>query len=250
MNTLRTVKHYLAHQLHRSKPVNPQAAYDLWAGSYDSQPDNLMLAWDQEIFSGIMKEVDVKNKIIADIGCGTGRHWKEISDREPQKLIGFDVSEGMLKKLKQKFPQSETHHLINDKLQDLKNESCNIIVSTLAIAHIEHSENALKEWNRVLKAGGDMIITDYHPTALGRGARRTFSYHDKTITVKNYVHPIIKLKEIARQLHLEVFRFVEKSIDESAKPYYEKQNALPVYEAWKGTPIIYGIHLKKANAAM
>jgi len=44
---------------------------------------------------------------------------------------------------------------------------------------------------------------------------------------------------------LEVLRFIEKSIDISAKRFYKKQNALPVYKDWEGTPIIYGIHLKK-----
>jgi hypothetical protein len=47
-----------------------------------------------------------------------------------------------------------------------------------------------------------------------------------------------------------VIHFIEKSIDESARPFYEKQSALHVYESWKGTPIIYGIHLKKSNAAL
>jgi ubiquinone/menaquinone biosynthesis C-methylase UbiE len=140
--------------------------------------------------------------------------------------------------------------LKSDELKELENQSCDIIFSTLTIAHIENAEKALQEWNRVLKSGGEIIITDYHPTALAKGGKRTFNHNGKTIAVKNYVHSIDKLKDIARQLHLEVFRFIEKSIDESARPFYEKQNALNVYESWKGTPIIYGIHLKKSNAAL
>jgi ubiquinone/menaquinone biosynthesis C-methylase UbiE len=209
-----------------------------------------MLAWDEEIFSDLINHIDLKNKIIADIGCGTGRHWKKIFAREPKKLIGFDVSEGMLKMLQQKFPQAETHHILNDELNEIENESCDFIFSTLTIAHIENAENALQEWDRILKPGGEIIITDYHPTALAKGGKRTFNHNGKTIAVKNYVHSIDKLKDIARQLHLEEFRFIEKSIDESARPFYEKQNALAVYESWKGTPIIYGIHLKKPDEAL
>jgi ubiquinone/menaquinone biosynthesis C-methylase UbiE len=233
-----------------SKTENPDAAYDLWAADYDSQPDNMMLAWDEEIFSELLSNMDLHNKTIADIGCGTGRHWKKIFDLHPKRLIGFDVSEGMLKMLQQKFPMAETHHLKSDELKELENQSCDIIFSTLTIAHIENAEKALQEWNRVLKSGGEIIITDYHPTALAKGGKRTFNHNGKTIAVKNYVHSIDKLKDIARQLHVEVCRLIEKSIDESARPFYEKQNALPVYESWKGTPIIYGIHLKKSNAAL
>jgi len=235
--------------LKRNLVSEPETAYNLWAAEYDSQPDNMMLAWDEDIFSRMINTMDLHNKIIADIGCGTGRHWGKIYDRQAKKLIGFDVSEGMLTMLKQKFPESETYHLLNGELKELENQSCDIIFSTLTIAHIKNAKKALHEWNRILKAGGEIIITDYHPTALAKGGRRTFNYHGKTIAVKNYVHSIAKLKGIARQLDLEVIHFIEKSIDESAKPFYEKQRALHVYEGWKGTPIIYGIHLKKSNVA-
>jgi ubiquinone/menaquinone biosynthesis C-methylase UbiE len=235
--------------LKRNLVSEPDAAYDLWAADYDSQPDNMMLAWDEEIFSSLINNMKLQNKVIADIGCGTGRHWKKIYEREPRKLIGFDVSEGMLSMLKQKFPESEICHLINDELKELENQSCNIIFSTLTIAHIKNAEKALHEWNRILTKGGEIIITDYHPTALAKGGRRTFNYHGKTIAVKNYIHSIEKLKGIVRKLDLEVIHFVEKSIDESARPFYEKQSALNVYECWKGTPIIYAIHLKKPDVA-
>jgi ubiquinone/menaquinone biosynthesis C-methylase UbiE len=230
-----------------SKIKNADAAYDLWAATYDAQPDNLMLAWDEEIFSSLLNDVNLQNKIIADIGCGTGRHWQKIFNLHPKKLIGFDVSEGMLKMLKQKFPKADTHLLKDGHPDELKDHSCDFIFSTLTIAHIENAENVFTEWKRVLKPGGEMVITDYHPTALAKGGKRTFTHNGETVEIKNYVHSIDKIKKIARQLDLEVIRFVEKSIDESAKPYYEKQHAIAVYEAWKGMPIIYGIHLKKPD---
>ena len=85
---------------------------------------------------------------------------------------------------------------------------------------------------------------------MAKGGKRTFSYNNKTVAVKNYVHTIEHLEAIARQLHLQVLRLVEKPIDESAKHYYEKQNALAVFEKWKGMPIIYGMCLKKPDAAL
>ena len=250
MAVFEKLQQYFSKHFFRSKDTEPEVAYNLWAESYDSQPDNLMLALDEEVFSGLLNHINIKNKIIADVGCGTGRHWKKILDNEPKKLIGFDVSEEMLKMLQQKFPQAETHRLINNKLQQLKNESCDCIISTLTIAHIQNAEEAITEWNRALKPGGQMIITDYHPLALAKGGKRTFRHNDQTVAVKNYVHTLENLKGIARQLDLQVLRLIEKSIDESAKPYYEKQNALPVFEIWKGVPIIYGMYLIKPDAAL
>jgi ubiquinone/menaquinone biosynthesis C-methylase UbiE len=250
MTILKKLRQYFLEHFFHTKDTEPELAYNLWANSYDSQPDNLMLALDEEVFSGLLNHINIKKKIIADIGCGTGRHWKKILDNEPKKLIGFDISEEMLKMLQKKFPQAETHRLINNKLQELKNESCDCIISTLTIAHIQNAEEAMTEWNRVLKPGGQIIITDYHPLALEKGGKRTFMHHDQIIAVKNYVHTLENLKNIAGQLGLQVLRSIEKSIDESAKPYYEKHNALPVFEAWKGTPVIYGMYLIKSHAAL
>ena len=174
MPAFQNLKKHVSAYLFSTKETEPEAAYNLWAKSYDSQPDNLMLALDEELFSGLLNNIIVENKIVADIGCGTGRHWKKIIAKNPKKLIGFDVSGEMLKILQQKFPEAETHLLINNELDTLENNSCDIIFSTLTVAHIKNIRKAITEWNRVLKPGGDIIITDYHPSALAKGGKRTF----------------------------------------------------------------------------
>jgi len=242
-----TVKNYLKNKFFKAKETDPELAYDIWADSYDAQPDNLMLALDKEVFQSLLNGIELKDKVLADIGCGTGRHWQNLYDNGLQKIIGFDVSEKMLEQLKQKFPKARTHRLLNNNLYDLKDNSCDIVISTLAIAHIKNAAEALSEWTRVLKPGGVIIITDNHPTALANGADRTFKYNDKKIAIINYVHSIDKLKAIAASLNLSVIKVVERNIDDSVKPYYEKQQAIAVFEKWKNTPIIYGIQLKKAN---
>jgi ubiquinone/menaquinone biosynthesis C-methylase UbiE len=235
-------------RLLRPKDIVPAAGYDLWAGQYDLQPDNLMLAQDELVFGSLLENLLVEGKIVADIGCGTGRHWQKILNRHPAKLLGFDVSGGMLKKLHEKFPQAETFLLKNDQLAALAGESVDLLLSTLTIAHIPAVENALHEWNRVLKHGGRVIITDYHPVALAKGGNRSFKHENKTISIVNHVHSIEKIKTIAGQLGWTTERLIEKEIDGSMKPWYDKQQALSVFEKFKGTPLIYGIQLIKDNA--
>src|SRR5438045_907832 len=78
---------------------NAEWAYDLWSENYDDQPGNLMLDFDEEIFTMLLDKVDIKDRLVADMGCGTGRHWKKILNKKPGSLTGYDVSEGMLAKL-------------------------------------------------------------------------------------------------------------------------------------------------------
>ena len=94
-----------------------------------------------------------------------------------------------------------------------------------------------------------MIITDYHPVALARGGQRTFREGEKVIAVRNHIYPLARITACTRQLGLHEVERVEKRIDDTMRPYYEKQNALAVFERFNGVPIIYGIHLKKTDAS-
>ena len=230
------------------KETEPAEAYDQWSAEYDSQPDNLMLALDEQLVAALFEEINLESKVIADIGCGTGRHWEKIRNQNPKKIFGYDVSAGMLAMLKQKYPESETFLLKDNILPGLENYACDLIISTLTIAHIQDLAGALKEWHRVLKPGGSLLITDYHPVALRKGARRTFRHQNKTIAIRNYIHPIEKLSELTGQLGLQRVRLMERKIDEEVKHYYVKQQAVAIYEKFYGTPIIYGIHLIKTDA--
>jgi ubiquinone/menaquinone biosynthesis C-methylase UbiE len=230
---------------HLQKDKDPEKAYDIWAASYDDQPDNLMLSLDEAVFSSLLQGVSLEGKTLADIGCGTGRHWQKIADSGAKKIIGFDVSMAMLAVLQKKFPAAQTYQLKDNTLKELLSNSCDVLISTLTIAHIEKAEEALEEWTRVLKPRGEIIITDYHPEALAKGGKRTFSNNTHTIAIKNYVHSLDKLIAIARQLGFELVRLEERKIDHTHRHYYEKQQAEQLFDRWNGTNIIYGILLKK-----
>jgi ubiquinone/menaquinone biosynthesis C-methylase UbiE len=228
-----------------TKETDPRKAYNLWARGYDNQPGNLMLDLDEKLFSELIDPLDLKGAVVADIGCGTGRHWTKILAKQPARAAGFDVSEEMLRKLNAKFPEAETHLLAPDNFVEMPNNSCNLVFSTLTIAHIQDTYSALSEWERVLAHKGDLVITDYHPAVLEKGGQRTFRHNGRLVAVKNYIHTIDSLRELARQLQLKEIRFIEKIIDESLRGWYEQQNALAVFEKYRGSPVIYGIHFKK-----
>lgn len=222
-------------------------AYDIWSVNYDDQPGNLMLDLDDTLFSNLLQGLDLANKQVADIGCGTGRHWDKLLKHKPESLTGFDVSAGMLKRLEQKFPMAQTYQITDNLFTDVPDQSYDTIISTLTVAHIKNIEEALQAWCRILKPGGDIIITDFHPGTLAYGGKRTFKHHDTQIVVQNYVHQLAEIKEIMLNNNFTLVAQEEVKIDEKVKHYYANQNALRVYESYKGFPIIYGLHFKKKN---
>jgi ubiquinone/menaquinone biosynthesis C-methylase UbiE len=220
-------------------------AYDIWADNYDSQPGNLMLDLDELVLSDLLATMDLKDKDLADIGCGTGRHWPKILLRDVASLTGFDVSPGMLSKLKEKFPSAKTHLITDNTFESVENNTYDVILSTLTVAHIDNIGEALRSWSRILKQAGDVIITDFHPDALASGGQRTFKHNNVHIAVRNFVHATDVVKGILLKNGFRVINGVEKRVDETVKHYYEAQNAVHVYEKFKGFPIIYGIHFRR-----
>ena len=243
MPLFKRLKDYLSPS--RIRETEPAMAYDIWAAGYDHQPMNLVLALDEELFSALLHEYDTVFPAILDIGCGTGRHWEKLKALKPSRLAGYDVSQGMLSRLAEKFPGSEIHLLENMSLPEEKNESADLLVSTLALAHMKDLKTALGAWARILRSGGELILTDFHPASLLQGGQRTFSDRGKTIAIRNYIHPLPELVKTCGQLGFTQLRFLERKIDASVKEFYEKQNALNIYEKFVDTPLIYGMRFKK-----
>lgn len=231
----------------RQQPVQKNAAeaYDLWAGSYDNQPDNLMLRLDTAIFKRLLDRIDLKGRTVLDIGCGTGRHWSGIFLREPAQLTGYDVSAGMLARLQEKFPRALVLHATGDELSTIPAGSVDVVISTLTIAHLPNLVYALDQWQRVLAPGGDLLLTDFHPALLAAGGRRDFHAGKKHITISNYIHPVDAIIRVAEAHGLQTANLEEITIDESLRDTYEQQNAAHVYERFKGLPVIYGLHLHR-----
>lgn len=228
------------------REIEPAAAYDLWAATYDDQPSNLILHLDEVAFERLLAGVDLRNKTVVDIGCGTGRHWAGILGQGPASLSGYDVSAEMLKRLRHKFPEARTWLLSGNRLAETKSASADIVISTLAIAHIADLPVALAEWDRILKSQGDVFITDFHPAALEKGADRTFRHDGQLISIRNHTYPLEEIRRLTRGLNWSELEFIELKIDETVKHYYEEQRALPAYQRFLNTPVVYGLHLKKA----
>jgi ubiquinone/menaquinone biosynthesis C-methylase UbiE len=233
----------------RPSEKSAEKAYDIWSPSYDLQPGNLMLQLDEMIFSKLLRNIDLRDKWVADIGCGTGRHWQKIFEKEPARVMGFDLSPGMLHQLKLKFPSAHTYLTSDNLLKNVPDSLIDCLITTLTIAHIRNIDEAIASWSRILKNCGDLIITDFHPVSLANGAKRSFRYAGKTITVTNYIHPLEKVKNIFQKYGLFVVAQEERNVNEEVRPYYHNQNALAIYDRFIGIPIIYGLHLKKQRAA-
>lgn len=103
---------------------------------------------------------------IVDVACGTGDmmgYWQKQADEngvKVQKIIGVDPSVGMMEVGKKKFPEFE---FINSSATELpfEDESADIISISYGIRNVVKRQEALKEFHRVLKKGGYVVILEF-----------------------------------------------------------------------------------------
>ena len=226
-------------------PLDAQKAYDIWSEFYDLNDDNLVFIMENKILDSLLTKVSLSGKTILDYGCGTGRNWKRFLSLNPAKLIGCDISAGMLEQLRKKYPDYETYLLKRNSTIPINKETVDFLFSTLVTAQIKNLKLLFLEWDRILKPGGFVLITDMHPDVLAAGGKRTFEKNGKNYEVKNYIHSIDEIKLISSSLNYKAMEFKEEVINEDSKEFYSRKNALHIYERFYGLPLVYGILIGK-----
>jgi ubiquinone/menaquinone biosynthesis C-methylase UbiE len=244
MTFITTLKKKLSHRL-RVRETPPAKAYNLWASSYDAQPDNPILLLDGLLFNQLLSNINLEGKRVVDIGCGTGRHWEALFRGNVAECLGYEASTEMLQKVREKYPHARTFLHSGHALKELEDRSCDVLVSTLVIAHIRNLSAEWREWNRVLKNGGEILLTDFHPVALQRGANRSFMYRDRLVYIKNHVHTLDMIRHLAGKLNWKEIGFIESRIDERVKHIFERLDVMEAYRDSYDQLVLYGLHLKK-----
>lgn len=105
-------------------------------------------------------------QVMLDIATGTGDFAILAAKMlKPQKLIGADISEGMMKIGKQKVAEQKLDHVISFMKEDcmnlsFANNTFDAITAAFGIRNFEHLDKGLSEMHRVLKKGGHLSIVE------------------------------------------------------------------------------------------
>lgn len=109
-----------------------------------------------------------KEKIdtIIDVACGTGDmmgYWAKTAQKkgiEIHRMLGVDPSEGMVNVARQKFPKFNFDISFATEIHEA-DASADIVSITYGIRNVVKRVEALKEFNRVLKMGGLVVILEF-----------------------------------------------------------------------------------------
>ncbi len=227
MNTLRKNWDRLRSVLRRDRlPVlPPQEGYDRWAASYEDNM-NPVQTLEAEALARLLPELH--DRVVLDLGCGKGRVARLALERGARETVGVDLSEAMLKAAAASLPASSVRWVQADgRTLPFEAASFDIVICALMMGHIDDLEAALSEMARVLRPGGLLLLSDFHPYATLRGWQRTFTDAEsgRCFAIENHPHLFDAYLRCFNRLHL-----VLETLEE------------PCYE---GYPVVFVMRVRK-----
>ena len=122
--------------------------------------DNL---WRRKAINTLRKD---QPKLILDIATGTGDFAIASLKLNPDKVIGVDISEGMLevgkKKMLNKRLSEKIEMLLGDSESlEFEENKFDAVIVAFGVRNFEHLEDGLTDMFRVLRKGGKVVILEF-----------------------------------------------------------------------------------------
>lgn len=154
--------------------------------------------------------------LVLDAGCGTGL----ITRRLRGTVIGLDINKWNLNQTKKHVPHA---NIVAGDVEQLPftNDKFDLVICTETLEHLEHPENAVLEFLRILKPGGRLIGSVPHRHLVWRLRKYTLTtcpvsepfHHNYTVPEVKALLPSFNLVKIFKGLFgLNVFFVAERRI--------------------------------------
>lgn len=150
----------------KTKPQDVREIYDSIAGHYDTY----VSLWKNSIGKGVWNYFDEllqknikEGAIVLDAGTGTGEAIKDILIKSnPSKVVGIDISKGMLKIAREKIKDKRVSFEVQDiSTLPYPDNSFDVVISTLALETLKEPKKTVSEFLRVINEDGYVIYV-YH----------------------------------------------------------------------------------------
>ena len=156
------------------REVTTEEGYAVWAAAYDREP-NPLIAAEGPVVDGLLADLPVA--VALDVGTGTGRYALRLA-RRGVAVTAIDQSPEMLDIARHSAASAglaiDFHHGAMDDGLPFADDRFDLVVCALALCHVPDIRGAFHELARVLQPDGYLLITDFHPDAVGAGWRTTF----------------------------------------------------------------------------
>ncbi|MHA3022332.1 class I SAM-dependent methyltransferase [Mycobacterium sp. BMJ-28] len=147
-----------------TEAVGNHPQYDVFADDYltHAQAGLFNAHYDRPACLGLLG--DVESATILDAACGPGLYADELTVRGAH-VIGFDQSPRMVELAQQRVPTGTFRiHDLAYPLEWLADHSVDRVLFALALEYVDDRLGALREFRRVLRPDGALVLSRMHPT--------------------------------------------------------------------------------------
>ena len=212
-----------------AESVSTFIAYQQRAASYDAEAGGGLFATDEPVVAEYLR--GRAPGMALDAACGTGRFAEFLAARGHQ-VIGVDSSPDMLARARRRVPAGGFGLAALDQLP-LLDDSLDVIVCALALVHVLRLQPVLAEFARVLRPGGDLVISDLHHDLVTRGSVITAcGPAGEPAIAPTYRHRLGDYLRPALRLGLQVRRCEEPRPAQPAGPLPDPATEIGEWQDW------------------
>jgi ubiquinone/menaquinone biosynthesis C-methylase UbiE len=166
------------------------SAYDRWAPQYDRDSNATR---DLDGVALRQAALRLRRRDVLEIGCGTGKNTEWLA-QEASSVTAMDFSEGMLARARARVRAPGLHFVVHD-IRDawpIAASSVDVVTCNLVLEHVRTLPPIFREAVRVLRAGGQLYISELHPfrQLLGGQARFTHESSGDVTLVPAFKHSV------------------------------------------------------------
>jgi len=163
----------LVRLLRRGAPRRLEAgeAYDLWAENYPPWPHNPLMEAEQSVVARLIADRAAgRLRRALDVGTGTGRCLPLLAAAGARLVVGVDMSRAILARQTFRAPRlcADACHL------PFRDAAFELVSSSLMVGDVDDLRGWITEAARVLARGGSLVYSDFHPSWIDQGWKRTF----------------------------------------------------------------------------
>jgi len=211
--------------------------YERWAPTYPPRAHNPLMRAEQMAL--LAKLPAVARRQVLDLACGSGRYAKLLWARGARDVVAADFSQAMLSRV-------TAGHRVRATLTALPfaTGSFDLVVSGLAIGHASDLAVCLAEIARVLRPGGELHYSDFHPEAARVGLTRSFrDATHQTFTVPPAGFELEEHREAARRAGLTIDSIDELRVGREVSEPFDGSETF--YRRWHGVPLVFVVRARR-----
>lgn len=198
--------------------MSVQEAYNRWAAQYDDNDNRTRDLNVQCLRRGGLPLVGAR---VFEAGCGTGLNTEFLAGQGAQ-VLAMDFSEAMLQKARERVARSSVRFKVGDITHrwPAEDDSCDLVIITLVLEHVEDFGPVFTQARRVLCGGGLLYIAELHPYRQLAGGQARFtpdgSYREEIVPA--WKHSVSEFVMAATQAGFELQRMAEPGFEDDQVP--------------------------------